>query len=478
VRTTLVAPATYPETVPLFSGEQFRHLGDEYLARLEALTAGRSALRITDKMPGNFTAIGLIRLALPNARIIHTIRDPVDTCLSCFSKLFSEVQPFTYDLGELGRYYRAYARLMQHWRRILPEVAFLDVRYEELVADFENQARRILDYCGLRWNDACLSYEADRRVKTASQVQVRQPIYRSSVGRWRPDDATLRPLIDGLDNDIRMASSGELIGRNGGFGNRSPLPVFIVGMPRSGSTLVEQILASHSRVFGGGERSDLTAAMKSIGVDIAAPSFPESVAGLTGAQLARLGADYVDRLQAAARSLGIATAERITDKMPANSCFVGLIHLALPNARIIHTRRDPIDTCLSCFAKLFGAEQPFAYDLGELGRYHRACDALMEHWRRVLPPEVVLDVQYEELVANFEPQARRIVAHCGLDWDDACLSFHKTERVVRTASVTQVRQPIYRTSIGRWRPADDVLRPLLDALDLDSPRESFWMSKK
>jgi sulfotransferase family protein len=94
----------------------------------------------------------------------------------------------------------------------------------------------------------------------------------------------------------------------------------------------------------------------------------------------------------------------------------------------------------------------------------------MEHWRRVLPPEVILDVQYEELVANFEPQARRIVAHCGLDWDDDCLLFHKTERVVRTASVTQVRQPIYRTSIGRWRPADDVLRPLLDALDLDSPR--------
>ena len=208
-RTTLVAPATYPETVPLFSGEQFRQLGDEYLARLEALTAGRSALRITDKMPGNFTAIGLIRLALPNARVIHTIRDPVDTCLSCFSKLFSDVQPFTYDLGELGRYYRAYARLMQHWRRVLPEAAFLDVHYEELVADFENQARRILDYCGLGWNDACLSfYEADRRVKTASQVQVRQPIYRSSVGRWRPDDAALQPLIDGLGNDIMVIGRG------------------------------------------------------------------------------------------------------------------------------------------------------------------------------------------------------------------------------------------------------------------------------
>ena len=209
VRQTLELPETYPETVPLLSDEQIHQVGDEYISRIERLAAGRPALRIIDKMPGNFSAIGLIRLALPNARIIHTVRDPVDTCLSCFSKLFSDNQPFTYDLGELGRYYRAYAQLMEHWRRVLPEEAFLDVQYEELVGDFGNQVRRILDYCGLTWNAACLSfYETSRPVRTASQMQVRQPIYRSSIGRWRPDQSVLRPLLDGLGNDIEVIARG------------------------------------------------------------------------------------------------------------------------------------------------------------------------------------------------------------------------------------------------------------------------------
>lgn len=208
VRRTLELRASYPDTVPLLSDAEIRRVGDEYLSRIER-AGGGAALRITDKMPGNFSAIGLIRLALPNARIIHTVRDPIDTCLSCFSTLFSDNQPFTYDLGELGRYYRAYAQLMGHWRRILPGGSFLDVQYEELVADFENQVRRILDYCGLAWSDACLSFHAtDRPVRTASQVQVRRPIYRSSVGRWRPDEATLRPLLDGLGNDIEVIGRG------------------------------------------------------------------------------------------------------------------------------------------------------------------------------------------------------------------------------------------------------------------------------
>ena len=150
--------------------------------------------------------------------------------------------------------------------------------------------------------------------------------------------------------------------------------------------------------------------------------------------------------------------------MPANFRFLGLIHLALPNARIIHTCRDPIDTCLSCFSKLFTEEQAFAYDLGELGRYYRAYQKLMEHWRHVLPPGVMLDVQYEELVADFDEQTRRIVTHCGLEWDARCLSFYETQRPMKTASVVQVRQPVYRSSVRRWRPDRDLLRPLLEAL--------------
>ncbi|HEV2099300.1 MAG TPA: tetratricopeptide repeat protein [Stellaceae bacterium] len=265
-------------------------------------------------------------------------------------------------------------------------------------------------------------------------------------------------------DEIRTVFSADLFARSGDSGHPSALPIFIVGMPRSGSTLVEQILASHAGVFGGGERADFFEAMTSLGIGDDGTPFPRSVSALSGAQLAQLGAAYVNRLSAAARSGGIASAERVTDKMPGNFCLAGLIHLALPNARIIHTCRDPVDTCLSCFSRLFTAEQPFAYDLGELGRYYRACDGLIDHWRRVLPESVFLDVRYEELVADFEPQARRILAHCGLDWDPACLLFHRTERVVLTASATQVRQPLYRSSIGRWRPDQGTLWPLLDAL--------------
>src|SRR5262249_12677430 len=144
----------------------------------------------------------------------------------------------------------------------------------------------------------------------------------------------------------------------------------------------------------------------------------------------------------------------------------GLIHLALPNARIIHTRRDPRDTALSCFSILFSKGQlEFTYDLAELGRYIRAYQALMEHWRKALPDGVMLEVQYEEVVGELEQQARRIVGHCGLEWDDACLAFYRSERAVRTASAAQVRQPIYRSSVGRWRQHEDQLQPLLQVLE-------------
>jgi hypothetical protein len=144
--------------------------------------------------------------------------------------------------------------------------------------------------------------------------------------------------------------------------------------------------------------------------------------------------------------------------------FSTLLHLALPNARIIHTRRDPRDTALSCFSILFALGHAYTYDLGELGRYIAAYQRLMEHWRQVLPDGAMLEVQYEELVGDLETEARRIVEFCGLGWDAACLSFYKTERPVRTASVIQVRQPIYPSSVGRWRAYEKELQPFLIAL--------------
>jgi len=243
-------------------------------------------------------------------------------------------------------------------------------------------------------------------------------------------------------------------------GNPSEVPIFVLGMPRSGTTLFEQILASHPKVFGAGELTEFGDQVGKLSAERGC--FPEVASALSAEQLQQLGARYVDRIKPLAPG-----AERIIDKMPTNFCFVGLIHITLPKARIIHTRRDPVDTCLSCFSKLFAGDLPYAYELGELGRYYRAYERLMQHWREVLPEGAMLEVQYEALIADLEGQARRIVAYCGLEWSDMCLSFHRTQRPVQTASASQVRQPIYSSSVGRSRAYRDRLRPLFEGLNID-----------
>jgi tetratricopeptide (TPR) repeat protein len=258
---------------------------------------------------------------------------------------------------------------------------------------------------------------------------------------------------------IEVAYTPARMAAGEGAGHPSELPVFILGMPRSGSSLVEQVLASHPRVHGAGECEEfkfLAAAMRLPG---GGPLLPDGIAGLPAAGLRQLGQDYQERMLARAPHAG-----RVTDKTLSNFQHVGLIHLALPKARIIHTRRDPVDTCLSCFSHIFNGDHAYSYDLSELGRYWRAYDRLMAHWRSVLPPGVMLEVRYEDMVEDLEGQSRRLLAHCGLDWSDACLEFHKTQRPVYTASVTQVREPLYRTSVQKWRAYEHLLQPLLEAL--------------
>jgi tetratricopeptide (TPR) repeat protein len=253
----------------------------------------------------------------------------------------------------------------------------------------------------------------------------------------------------------------ERIRRSEGSGCSSETPIFILGMPRSGTTLVEQILASHPKVFGAGERDDFSAIVAKLGAEQRITAdFPEFIPSLPLQAYSRIGVDYVDRLRGLAPTAG-----KITDKMPENFRFVGLIHLALPKARIIHLRRDPVDTCLSCFATLFYEPLDYTYDLKELGRYYRAYQRLMDHWREILPPGVMLDVRYEDIVEDIEGQARRMIAHCDLEWDPRCLDFHRANRPIRTASMGQARQPLYKTSVGRWRVYESQLGPLLDELN-------------
>jgi tetratricopeptide (TPR) repeat protein len=275
---------------------------------------------------------------------------------------------------------------------------------------------------------------------------------------------------------IESVFTSELIKAKSSGGEQSKMPIFIVGMPRSGTTLIEQIIASHPLVHGAGELPTFHDIVRTgrRGLDGSIVPYPNYVPAVDDAALAEIGAGYVAfvRELASAASAASSTnressqadAEYVTDKMPSNYYFAGLIHLALPNAKIIHSIRDPVDTCVSCFSKLFPSPQHHTYDLGELGRYFRRYEQLMEHWRRVLPAGRILDVRYEDVVTDLEGQARRIISHCGLPWNDRCLTFHETDRPVRTSSAMQVRQPIYNNAIGRWRVYKQHLGPLLDAL--------------
>ena len=259
---------------------------------------------------------------------------------------------------------------------------------------------------------------------------------------------------------VRATFTPRVIGERLGLGAKSPAPIFVVGMPRSGSTLVEQILASHPSVFGAGEIHHFGDAVASLGRGhFGSEAFLAEFPSLSGADLRQIGERYLAKIRPLADGKS-----RIVNKLPGNFIALGLIHLTLPDAIVIHSRRDPIDTSLSRFSKIFVPGQAYGYDLGELGRYHRGYDRLMAHWRETLPAGTLVDIDYEAVVADLEAEARRLIAACGLEWDEACLAFHRSSRPVMTPSRSQVRQPIYATSVGRWRPYEEMLRPLLDAL--------------
>jgi Flp pilus assembly protein TadD len=265
----------------------------------------------------------------------------------------------------------------------------------------------------------------------------------------------------GFFDSIRAAFPKEMFDdrKFGGLGDDRP--VFIVGMPRSGSTLVEQILSSHPDVYGAGEVKYLSVALGKLRDRFPnLPKYPEMVSKLTPAQMEIAAKGYLQALTASSGA-----AKRVTDKLLTNYFFVGLLNLFYPNAKVIHTRRDPVDTCLSGFTKLFKDDMPHSYDLSELGRYYVKYRELMEHWEKVLPEGFMTTVVYEDVVADTEKEAKRLIAFLGLPWDEKCVDFHKSDRPVKTASVAQVRKPIYKTSVQRWKKYGDGLQPLVDALE-------------
>lgn len=354
------------------------------------------------------------------------------------------------ELGEIEPAARTFAKLMQlaplhgsHHRsysqahRYLPDDPHIQVM-EDILAERQIRVKDTIEFrfaLGKAYDDAGSYAEAYRNYAVGNLIKRMTTEFDEG-----PFERLAAAMLGFRADKVSAASRAD-----------SDRPVFIVGMPRSGTTLVEQILSAHPLVAGLGERNDWQLLL-----DAAKPSMSEMLGSLTSDWLTELGTGYLESTRGDAGG-----ALRSVDKMPSNFFYAGLIHLALPNAKIIHMRRDPLDTCLSCFFQLFTESLTFSYDLGELGRFYRRYRTVMEHWRSVLPMHAMLDVDYEAVVGDPEGQTRRILDFVGLAWDDACLQFHSRKSTVLTASVAQVRRPIYRSSIGRREGYEAYLGPLI-----------------
>ena len=265
-------------------------------------------------------------------------------------------------------------------------------------------------------------------------------------------------------NAQQEACTAELLGKESGC--KATDPIFIVGLPRAGSTLLEQILASHSLVDGTMELHDILGIASSLSNvrtkqnQLQQRAYLYNLHELTDEECERLGEQYLSQTQAYRQS-----APYFIDKMPNNFIHIGLIKRILPNAKIIDARRDPMDCCFSGFKQLFGEGQEFSYSLDDIGRYYRAYEQLMDHWHKAMPGQI-LTVQHEDVLNDLEGQVRRILDYCGLPFESQCLSFYKTRRVIKTPSSEQVRQPIYRSGMQQWKPFEPYLDELKAALKI------------
>lgn len=314
--------------------------------------------------------------------------------------------------------------------------------------------------------------------RVAGLPPLKQARYRFALGRMREDAGRYDEAFAAYQSGNRIRArlfvldeSGEdesfrrtrevfderMLSRPATLGVSSDrVPVFIVGMPRSGTSLIEQIVATHPDVHGAGEIPDLWDVVRErIGN---ADAWPEAALEFPPESWRKLGEAYLDRIWRRAPD-----ATHIVNKMPLNCRHVGMIRMMLPRARIIHAARDPMDSCLSCYTRLFdGDNLAYTYDLASLGRYYVRYAKLMQHWHALLPADAILDVHYEDLVTDTERAARALLEYLGLAWDPCCLDFHRNTRVVATASRAQVRRPVYRSSVGRWKHFEAHLGPLLD----------------
>ncbi len=394
----------------------------------EAIKASRRALELAPDSADPWNDLGLA----------HADRGEFDQALECYKKALD------YEPGHVKAAVNL-SKILRFQTGEEPEIALIDRALAEARitaaprGDLHFALGKIHDDCG-RYSEAFSHYQKANRERAER--------FKHDVGAAEAKAGQLIEIFD-----------ARLFEQRRDFGDASELPVFIVGMPRSGTTLVEQILSAHPDVFGAGELLDLSELAAGLGNRLGSRNeYPQCVPEMDAQQSRSIAREYVSNLQARAPR-----AARITDKLPGNFLFVGLITLLLPRARIIYCRRHPMDVAVSIYFTDFRAGHLYSYRLEDIAAQFRQFVRLMEHWQQVVPAPM-LDLRYEDVVADTEPQVRRLLDFVGLEWDARCLQFQKVNRAVHTASAWQVRQPLYTRSVERWRRYRQHLGVLEDAL--------------
>jgi len=336
----------------------------------------------------------------------------------------------------------AYARHCKHLGSCDQTIDMIRQRLDSDACD-QNQKMTLLFTLGKLYDSGGQYSDAFKAYEAANQLQSR--------------GATVSNA-DKLQDQLVTAFSLENVQHMKRARNNSTLPVFILGMPRSGTTLVEQILSRHSEVYAAGEIRDIGRIVDSLS-DNSTP-YPQNISLLTQEKIDQLAQQYLDRISSFAPDAGI-----VTNKTPTNFLHIGLINMLFPKARVINCVRDPVDTCLSCYFQTFRLDS-YNKDLQSIARFYNNYQRLMRHWKHVIDIPM-LDIHYEDLVTEPQQHVHDLLTFCGLEWDDRCLEFHRGSRVVKTASVDQVSQPMYKTSLQRWRNYMDFIGPLVSTLELE-----------
>jgi tetratricopeptide (TPR) repeat protein len=485
--------------------DAMRWLGNVYLRDKEHLSDAEALLRRATQLAPDFTAAWILL-----GGVLHERKRNVES-IDCYRKAIELEPENAFTWGALGNAYafagypekgaEAYAKSVE----LDPEAPAMQMGYAHVLKTLGSQAASLQayraaikakpDFGEVYWSMANLKvFRFDEHEVSAMEQQLERDDlsasseihFRFALGKayedmgdydtaWKYYDSgnkrqrmqvTHDPQeMEIRQNDIIEVFSREFLEEHVGQGFDAPDPIFIVGLPRSGSTLVEQILASHSQVEGTAELANLGKITSSIGRY--RPDnlrYPKALKEMRAKDWRAYGQQYIEET----RRHRLTDKPFFTDKLPNNFPHVGFLHLVLPRAKIINARRHPLDSCLGGYKQLFGKGQNFTYDMFELADYYRQYHTTMQHWHRVLPGKV-LDVHYEETVLDLERQVRKILEHCGLPFEESCVRYYETARAVQTASSEQVRRPIYREGLGKWRRYEKYLdlwkEELADILD-------------